>query len=86
MNHKILIVDDDCAFVGLVEKALAQNGCQVIKAGSGRECLRLLFNQKPDLILLEIDIPAMDGWQTCRRIRDFCDTPVIIISGIQSDH
>jgi len=82
MSHKILIVDDDCAFIGLVEKALVRDGYQLIKAGSGRECLQLLFSQKPDLVLLEIDITGMDGWQTCRRIRDICDTPVIIISGI----
>ena len=82
MSHKILVVDDDRAFIGLVEKALVRNGYQLIKAGSGRECLQLLFDLKPDLVLLEIDIPGVDGWQTCRRIRDFCDTPVIITSGI----
>jgi two-component system KDP operon response regulator KdpE len=80
MGNKILVVDNDPAFVRLVGLVLARNGYQMLKAGSGKEALQLLFNQKPDLVLLEIAIPGMDGWQTCRRIRDVCDIPVIMLT------
>jgi DNA-binding response OmpR family regulator len=80
MGNKILVVDNDHTFVRLVGLVLARNGYQMLKAGSGKEALQLLFNQKPDLVLLEIAIPGMDGWQTCRRIRDVCDIPVIMLT------
>jgi two-component system KDP operon response regulator KdpE len=84
MSKKVLVVDDDPAFVRLVEQALTHNGYDVLKAGSGQEGLRLLFHQKPDIVLLDVVMPGMDGWQTCRRIREICDTPVIMLTGKHS--
>jgi len=80
VGNKILVVDNDPAFVRLVGLVLARNGYQMLKAGSGKEALQLLFNQRPDLVLLEIAIPEMDGWRTCCRIRDVCDIPVIMLT------
>ena len=80
MSNKILVVDNDPAFVRMVGPVLARNGYQMLKAGSGKEALQLIFNQRPDLVLLEIAIPGMDGWQTCRRIRDVCNIPVIMLT------
>ena len=81
MGKKILVVDDDPAFVRLAEQVLTRNGYEVLKAGSGQEGLRLLFNQRPDIVLLDVAMPGMAGWQTCRRIRDVCDIPVIMLTG-----
>jgi len=81
MGKKILIVDDDPAFLRLVEQVLTQKGYEVLKAGSGQEALRILFAQKPDLVLLDVVMPKMDGWETCRRIRDISDIPIIILTG-----
>ncbi len=78
------MIDDDSAFVRLVEQVLARKGYEVLKAGSGQEGLRLLFHQRPDIALLDVAMPGMDGWQTCRRIRDICDIPIIMLTGQHS--
>jgi DNA-binding response OmpR family regulator len=49
-------------------------------AENGREALRSLFRHRPDLVLLDVGMPAMDGWETCRRIRELTDTPVIMLT------
>jgi len=80
-TKKVLLIDDDPLALGLVEAVLAQEGFEVIKAGGGREGLRLLFSHRPDLVILDVVMPRMDGWQTCRRIREVSDVPVIILTG-----
>ncbi|MES0329563.1 MAG: response regulator transcription factor [Dehalococcoidales bacterium] len=64
-----------------LEAANSREEFEVIKAGGGRQGLRLLFNQRPDLAMLDVVMPRMDGWQTCRRIREVSDVPVIILTG-----
>jgi len=81
--RKILVVDDDPIFVKLVDQVLTQQGYLVLKAGSGQEGLRFLFAEKPDLVLLDVVMPGMDGWQTCQRIREVSDVPVIMLTGKQ---
>ena len=83
MEKKILVVDDDPTFVKLVEQVLTSKGFRVDKAYNGREALRLLYEQKPDLVLLDVVMPEMDGWQTCTRIRDVSDVPIIFLTGAQ---
>ena len=58
-------------------------GCEVLMAGSGQEGLRLLFIEKPDIVLLDVAMPRMDGWQTCQRIREVSDVPIIMLTGKQ---
>ena len=81
MRKKILVVDDDATFVRLVDQVLTDKGYEVLTASNGQEALRLLFVHKPDLVLLDVVMPRMDGWQTCSRIRDISDVPIIILSG-----
>ncbi len=83
VGKKVLVIDDDSAFVSLVEQVLTQKEYEVLKASNGQEGLRLLFNQRPDIVLLDIVMPGMDGWQTCQRIRDISDMPIIILTGKQ---
>ena len=85
MSQKILIVDDDPALLDLVDQVLTHQGYEVLKAGSGQECLRLLFSQKPDLVLLDVAMPGMDGWQVCQRIRELSDVPIIMLTGKRKD-
>jgi two-component system KDP operon response regulator KdpE len=80
-DKKILIIDDDATFRDLVEQVLAHKGYQVLEAGSGREGLRLMFDQRPDLVLLDVVMPGIDGWQVCTRIREISDVPIIMITG-----
>jgi len=85
MVKKILIVDDDAALVRLFDQFLTGKGYEVLKASNGQEALRLFFAHKPDLVLLDIVMPEMDGWQTCSRIRDLSDVPIILLTGQQKD-
>jgi len=82
-GKKILIVDDDEALVRLFGQVLTQKGYEVLKASNGQEALRLLFDQRPDLVLLDVVMPKMDGWQTCSRIRDVSNVPIIMLTGKQ---
>jgi len=77
---KVLIIDDDPAFVRLVEQGLTPAGFEVLTAASGIEGLHLLFAHRPDIVLLDVVMPEMDGWQTCSRIRDITDVPVIMLT------
>jgi len=67
--------------VRLIDQVLTQKGYEVLKASSGQEGLRLLFDRRPDLVLLDVIMPRMDGWQTLDRIRDVSDIPVLILTG-----
>ena len=62
VSKKILVVDDEPAQLRLVEQVLASNGYVVLKASSGPEALRVIFKQKPDLVLLDVVMPGVDGW------------------------
>ena len=81
MAKKILVVDDEPAQVRLVDQVLTNNGYEVLRAGSGQEALRAIFEQKPDLVLLDVVMPGIDGWQTCSRIREVTDIPIIMLTG-----
>ena len=85
MVQKVLVIDDDPIFLRLVEEVLAQKGYEVLKAGGGREGLRLLFTHKPDVALLDVVMSGMDGWQTCSRIRDVSNIPIIMLTGKQTN-
>jgi two-component system KDP operon response regulator KdpE len=85
MVKKILVVDDDAALVRLFDQILTGKGYEMLKASNGQEALRLFFAHKPDLVLLDIVMPVMDGWQTCSRIRDLSDVPIIMLTGQQKD-
>lgn len=82
MPKKILVVDDDPALVEMIVMVLTEKGYEVIKANDGQEALKIMFNCKPDLVLLDVVMPRLNGWQTCSRIRDFSSTvPIIMLSG-----
>ncbi len=83
MTKKTLVIDDDPIFLKLADQVLTRQGYEVLKAGSGQEGLRILFTEKPDLVLLDVVMPRMDGWQTCQRIREIADVPIIMLTGKQ---
>ena len=81
MGKKVLIVDDDEVLVRLVDQVLTQKGYEVLKASNGQEALRFLFDQRPDLVILDVVMPRMDGWQALDRIRDVSNIPIVILTG-----
>jgi len=83
VEKKILVVDDEPTFVRLVRTTLTHQGYEVLTAGDGQEALRLLFAHKPSLVLLDVMMPKMDGWQTCSRIREISDVPIVMLTGQQ---
>ena len=82
MPKKILIVDDDPTLVEMIATVLTPKGYELVKATDGQEALKIMFDGKPDLVLLDVVMPRMNGWQTCSRIRDFSSAvPIIMLSG-----
>ena len=81
MPKKVLIVDDDPAQVRMTSALLDASGFKTLKAGSGREAVRMMVEDKPDLILLDIMMPEIDGCETCRLIRELSEIPIILITG-----
>lgn len=81
--HKILVVEDSQEIAFALRKCLEDSGFHVVVAGSGGAALSLLTAEKPDLVILDLVLPGLDGLEVCRRIRQQPDTarlPVIILS------
>ncbi len=84
---KILCVDDEVINLELLEALLVPNGYEVIKAANGEEALKKIKNFSIDLVLLDILMPGMDGFEVCRRIKNdrrYSHIPVVMITGLQS--
>jgi two-component system KDP operon response regulator KdpE len=81
----ILVVDDEPAIVRLVRAKLQADGYAVISAGRGEEALSLLDNERPDLVILDLMMPGIDGFETLRRIRTTTQAPVIMLTARASD-
>jgi two-component system, OmpR family, response regulator len=77
---KILIVDDDPYIRELVAKFLQNDGFDVCEAADGVEALDVLQSAKVDLVVLDIMMPNMDGWELCRRIRESYDLPLLMLT------
>lgn len=83
-NALILVVDDEPVMVQLLEKVLVVDGHKVISASSGDEALEIVSEHPPDLIIMDIMMPAMDGYEATSRIKrlpEMKDTPVIFLTG-----
>lgn len=76
----ILVIDDDRILVQLVASTLQQDGYQVMIAYDGQEGLRQMYTGRPDLIILDINMPTMDGWTVCQRIREVSNIPVVMLT------
>jgi DNA-binding response OmpR family regulator len=77
---KALIVDDDRVLADVVAFALRREGFQVIQAFDGLTALQRWAEDKPDLIVLDVNLPKMDGFTVCQRIRKVSDTPIILLT------
>jgi DNA-binding response OmpR family regulator len=80
MAEKILVIDDDIGLLNLMRIGLEREGFTVVTARGGKEGLRRAYETHPDLILLDVMMPGMDGWMTCQRLRYVCDTPIIMLT------
>ncbi|HEX7474469.1 MAG TPA: response regulator transcription factor [Dehalococcoidales bacterium] len=83
---KILIVDDDPAIQKFVGVNLEARGYKVLLASDGEEALSLLDEEQPNLILLDIMMPRMNGFEVCRKVREWSRIPIIILSARESEN
>jgi two-component system KDP operon response regulator KdpE len=77
---KIMVVDDDPDIVYIIRSRLIREGYEVVEASSGEEALEKVKEVLPNIVLLDVMMPGMDGWETCRRIKSIAPIPIIIIS------
>ena len=81
---QILVIEDDTESRALLEDVLSAAGYKPLSASNTLEGLRHLYNSRPALVLLDIMLPGLDGWEACRRIREASEIPIIIVSGRNS--
>ena len=80
MMDKILVADDDLNICELLRLYLEKEGFEVVMAHDGEEAVARFESEKPSLILLDIMMPKLDGWQVCRQIRQKSDCPIIMLT------
>jgi DNA-binding response OmpR family regulator len=80
MSEKILVIDDEDTTVQLISILLERRGFEVIKAYSAEDGMRKAYRHQPDLVLLDIMMPDMDGWEVCKRLREMSDVPIIFLT------
>ena len=80
LDRRILVVDDDPDIRGLLRVLLDGRGYSVTEARDGNEALRVFFDERPNLVLLDVGMPGLDGWQTLERIRELSDVPVVMLT------
>jgi len=85
VREKILVVDDDPFLLELIKKTLEMNSYQATVAADGEEGLKLLDEIKPHLVILDIMMPTLNGWEICRRIRKVSTLPIIILTALGSE-
>ncbi len=77
---EVLIIEDDQEIINLLEIHLQDLSCSVTKAMDGQQGLNLALEQKPDLVILDISLPSMDGIEVCQKIRAVQNTPIIMLT------
>ena len=81
----ILVVDDETRYLWMIRTNLKARGYEVVTAMDGQKALELAVTREPDLILLDIRMPGMDGYEVCRRIRQFSTVPIIMLTALAED-
>lgn len=85
MSKTILVVDDEVAIVEILEMNLAREGFNVVTAHCGEDAVDRVRQHDPDLILLDVGLPDIDGFQVCRKLRAFSNVPVIMVTARGDD-
>lgn len=85
MKRKILIIEDEKSLAQVLEDTFSQEGFEIIKAFDGENGVDKFYNEKPDLILLDINLPKKLGWEVCKEIRKTSNIPIIMMTARDSD-
>jgi len=81
----VLVVDDDVRMSRMIQRILELEGYKVTTAGNGEAAFDIFIEESPDLVLLDIMMPDMDGYTVCRRLREFSQTPIIMVTARSND-
>ncbi len=85
MRHRILVIDDDQSFLEALKQAFLSDDCELITAASGRDGLQQALAFHPDIVILDVMMPEMDGWEVCRRLREFTNIPLIFLTAKEGE-
>ncbi len=80
----VLIIDDDPMAIQLVAETLRQENYAILSAPDGPQGLRAMYEHHPDLIILDVNMPTMDGWTVCQRIREVSNVPIMMLTARDS--
>jgi two-component system, OmpR family, response regulator MprA len=80
LGTRVLVVDDDAGVLGALRRSLAAEGYEVDTADAGPAALALARERTPDLVILDVMLPGMTGYEVCRRLRTFCVCPVLMLT------
>jgi DNA-binding response OmpR family regulator len=83
MGHKILVIEDDYDMLAFLGVLLHEAGFEVLQAISAAQGLKMAEKDRPDLVLLDIMMPEMDGWEACRRLREVADMPIVFVTALR---
>jgi len=84
MPIKVLAVDDDSSLTALLTMLLRGQGFEVITANNGPDGIEAAKNESPDIVILDLLMPEVDGWAVCRTLRTFSELPIIVLSAIDN--
>ena len=84
-QKKILVIGDDEDIRTIVVTRLKRSGCETIVAAAGQAGLRRFYGDRPDLVVLDIFMPVMDGWQVLERLREVSDVPVLSLTAASQE-
>ncbi|MBI3165917.1 MAG: response regulator transcription factor [Anaerolineales bacterium] len=82
INQKILVIDDDLAVTELMSMLLKTFGFEVLTTNNGLEGIRLVKEFEPNVVLLDLMMPDVDGWQVCKSIRKTSNVPILVLSAL----
>ena len=82
MPIKILVIDDDTAVTDLLSLLLKSQGFDVMATNNSNDGLNFIRENQPDLVVLDLMMPEMDGWEVCKSVRAFSQVPIIILSAL----
>ncbi|HEY3810820.1 MAG TPA: response regulator transcription factor [Acidimicrobiales bacterium] len=84
-NSLVLVIEDDAAVLSLIGTVLRRQGFEVLAADTGRAGLRHIHEQRPAVVVLDLGLPDLDGWQVLERIRDVSEVPVLLLTGYAAE-
>lgn len=82
MPKTVLTIDDDSAITELLGMLLRTHGYEVITANNGEEGIKVIQEKNPHVVILDLMMPGVDGWQVCKKVREFSNIPIVILSAL----